>query len=172
MFCFGFFSIGVCFSQDATTGATPPYKKPLLDIKITTDKEFYSVNDSIKVTVFNNIDESIYSHACSLTPTFCINHIGSFDGLKYYAYCDYPDCVYDIDVPCEIKPGESVQFPWQPRYYDTVKKQMLDLNPGDYCLVISYQIKDTRDSSKWQWLFQNSNKFTILEESLEDVLIN
>jgi len=160
---FVFFAKDVSYSQETRTGATPPYKKPLLDIKVTTDKEFYLSTDLVKITIKNNIDKSIFMHI----NTFCINHIGSYDGEKFSAYCDYPDCVYDMDAPDEIKPGESVEFMWQLRYYNRTKKEMADLIPGDYCLVTSYQIREGDESVRWKWLLQNSNKFTIAEIPVE-----
>jgi len=78
---------------------------------VTTDKTEYEQGEIIKITIRNNLNETIYSHIGSSTPIFSINHVEKkrSDGTwkKLFAQCQYPHCIHKVAAPKEIKPGQS-----------------------------------------------------------------
>jgi hypothetical protein len=141
--------ISFTFVEGTNTGLT-----------VITDKMEYERGEAIKITLTNNLGESIFSHIHSGTPVFCIKHVekrnqaGQWERL--YAQCQPPYCVYDIDAPGEIKPGETAILDWKPLVFVNGTSEAVAPEPGLYRLLISYQ-----DCSKTRWKSVNTNEFTI-----------
>ncbi|MDI6603356.1 MAG: hypothetical protein QME57_04625 [Patescibacteria group bacterium] len=119
----------------------------------------------LRITIRNNLDESIFSHAASISPVFSIKHIerkktnGSWE--KLFAHCQYPHCMYKIDIPREIKPNQSVTFEWKPLIYINGTRKTVQVGAGVYRLEILYQIRRGSTSKSWEWKTVYSNEFTI-----------
>ena len=130
-------------------------------VTVITDKMKYERGEVVKVILTNNLGQSIFSHMRSGTPVFCIAHIerktqaGNWENL--YAQCQYPHCIYDIDVPGEIKPGENATMVWQSVEFVNGTAVSAPLRPGIYRLLISYE-----DHLKTEWKSAYTNEFTIL----------
>lgn len=140
----------------------PP--KPEKKVTITTDKTEYEQGELIKITIRNDLSESIFSH----TDVFCIEYIerktseGNWE--KLFAQCQYPHCLYKIGGPKEIKPGQSVTFEWEPLIYVNGTPDTVQMSPGIYRLKILYQIRKGPISERWEWKTIYSDEFTIKEK--------
>jgi len=129
-------------------------------VTVKTEKKNYTQNEIVQLTLNNNSQETIYSHFGSQTPIFAIKYIHKKNifGLWsiLYAQCQYPNCIYDIDVPIELKPDKFVVFNWTPLIFINGTQQTIPLVPGRYRLSILYQ-----DYEKKAWKLICTNEFTI-----------
>ncbi len=129
-------------------------------VKIITDKIEYNQSEVIIITIKNNLKDSIYSHIGSLTPLFAIQFIERKTKNKcwekLYAYCQYPHCIYDIDVPQVINPGQSESMKWDPLIFINGTSKTEQLDPGQYRVLILYL-----DSAMKNWKSEYSNLFII-----------
>ena len=151
----------VCFAQDAETQASPKYQE---GVAVNTDKQEYKQGEAIKITVNNDLSESIFSHAGSYTPVFSIKYVEmkTQQGWKQlFAQCQYPHCIYEIDALVEIKAGQSVTFEWMPLIYINGTQKHIRAEPGEYRLVVYYQIRKSSVSEDWKLLTAYSNEFVI-----------
>jgi hypothetical protein len=134
-------------------------------IIVTTDKFEYKQGEVIKITLRNELSESIFSHIGSQTPVFFIDRIerkkSGEDWDKLFAQCQYPHCVDDIDGPAEIKSSQSVSFVWDPLIYPDGANKNIQAMAGTYRLLITYQIRKNYLSKNWEWLKVYSNEFVI-----------
>lgn len=135
------------------------------EIIVTTDKNEYKHGEVIKITLKNELSESVFSHIGSQTPVFSIDRIerkkSGEDWDKLFAQCQYPHCVYDIDGPSEIKPNQYVSFEWNPLIYIDGTNNNIQTKPGTYRLLVTYQIRKDYLSKNWEWLKVYSNEFVI-----------
>lgn len=132
---------------------------------VTTDKTEYEQGEIIKITIKNNLNESIYSHIGSSTPVFSIDHIEKKkpDGTweKLFVQCRYPHCIEKVAAPKEIKPGQSEVFKWKPLIYINGTSKITQLKTGTYRIVILYQIRKGSIPKDWKWNTVCSNEFMI-----------
>jgi len=134
-------------------------------VTITTDKTEYKQGESVKITLKNDLKKSIFSHIGSGTPVFCIEYVerktpaGNWEEL--FAQCQYPHCIYDIDAPGEIKPGQSKTLEWKPLIYIDGTLKRIQAGSGIYRLISLYQIRGGPSSENWEWKTTKSNEFTI-----------
>ena len=132
---------------------------------VTTDKTEYEQGEIIKITIRNNLNESIYSHIGSSTPIYSIDHIekersnGTWE--KLFAQCRCPHCIEKIGAPKEIKPGQSKVFRWKPLIYLNGTSKAVQPEIGTYRIAILYQIRKGSTPENWKWHAVYSNKFTI-----------
>ena len=126
-------------------------------VSVSTDKPEYEQGEAVKINISNKLRESIFSHIRSMTPVFCIKHIekrttkGQWE--KLYAQCQFPNCIYEIDPPGEIKPGENETLEWKPLVFvDGTAKTALPV-PGVYRLAIAYM---EHQKKKWQSVYTNT----------------
>lgn len=127
-------------------------------VTITTEKTGYGQNESIRITITNNLKKSIYSHIGTNTPKFSIKNveIKTDEGWgRLFAYCQYPNCRYDIDPPKEIKPGHSESFEWKPIIYIDGKEEGTGAEGGEYRLSVFYRIEE---SEEWEFIYSNEFK--------------
>ena len=132
----------------------------LEEVTVTTDKKEYGQNESVRITITNNLKESIYSHIGTTTPKFSIKNVerkkdGEWE--KLFAYCQYPNCRYDMDPPKEIKTGQSESFVWNPIIHIDGGKDGVQAGQGEYRLSILY-----RPESEGDWKSAYSNEFRII----------
>jgi len=158
-------SISGCFenNKEGNESITPLSGK----VTVTTNKSEYGQNETITITLYNGLNISVYSHAASISTTFCIESIEkkrSDEWESFFAVGQWPECDYDIDVPAEIKSGESVSFDWEPLIWISGCNNFTRAEPGVYRLVISYQIREGNLSENWAWQLVYSNEFTIKEQ--------
>ena len=143
-------AVGLVFAQEVT---------------VATERTEYKEGQNIKVIMTNNLKTSIFSHAGSATPFFSIRNIEKKNAnrawKKLFAQCQYPDCVYDIDSPDEIKPGNSQSFVWEPLIYINGRSKSIPADAGTYCLDILYQVKGDPSPDKWEWKTARTNEFAI-----------
>jgi hypothetical protein len=141
------------------TFAQSPNTKPTAR----TDKIAYSQLEPIKITLTNDLGESIFSHIRSGTQVFCIKCIeksrSNEQWERLYAQCQYPNCMLETDAPGEIKSGENATYAWKPSVFVNGTSESVSLMPGTYRLLISYE-----DCRKTKWDFVNTNKFEIFKE--------
>jgi len=132
-------------------------------ITAVTDKLVYQRNEVINIIFINDLEDSVFSHIQSATPVFGIKQIEfrSSNGppKKLFAYCQYPHCTNDTDVPGEVKSGEKVTFGWKPLVFVDGTSETVLPEPGQYRLQILYQNKERR---KCESVY--TNKFTINQE--------
>lgn len=134
--------------------------EPSKDVIITTDKTEYKQGEIVKITITNNLKESIYSQIGGNTPVFGIEYIerkrlnGTWE--KLFAQCRYPHCIYKIAPAQEIKPGQSETFEWKPLIFINGTSETKQAGPGRYRLLISYL-----DYQKTEWRSVYSNEFII-----------
>jgi len=133
-------------------------------VSLTTDKIEYEKGEMVKVTLVNYLEESIYSQIASNTPSFFILYVErkkrNSTWEQLFANCQYPNCVYDIDGPAEIKPGQSASFNWKPFIFLNGTANSLPAESGTYRLIGSYHRK--RLSSEGSDLYNiRSNEFKI-----------
>ena len=135
------------------------------EVFITTDKTEYESGETLKITLINNSEKSIFSTAISLTPEFSIASIEKQETdktwEKFSVRCVWPECDIDFDGPSELKVGQKAMFDWVPTVHINNKDMFLDR--GVYRFAINYQaIKNQA------WLQVYSNEFTIKEKSALD----
>ncbi|GEM_PF-2024329 len=146
--------------QPDRSNATLPNK-----ITVSTELAKYSQTEVIKVSLFNGLKRSVFSHAGGPASLFSINKIerknqsGTWDKLT--AQCQYPNCVFDLDAPVEIKPGTTAMFGWKPLEYPEGKEEAVLLKPGVYRLLMNYQFRPGKTTENWNWITTYSNEFTI-----------
>jgi hypothetical protein len=135
------------------------------EITITTDKAEYEQGESVKLTLENKLEVSIFSHIASGTPGACIEHIErktpAGDWERLFTRCQDPYCIYDIDAPGEMKPGESKTFEWKPLIYINGTQERIEAGPGTYRFVSLYQIREAPYPENWGWKTVRSNEFVI-----------
>lgn len=128
-----------------------------------TDKQVYQRSELINIIFINDLEDSVFSHIQSSTPVFCIKHIEFITPngppKKLFAYCQYPHCTIDTDVPGEVKSGEKATFGWKPLVYVDGTSETVLPEPGQYRLQLLYQNKGR---SKWESVY--TNIFTINQE--------
>lgn len=134
-------------------------------ITASTGRAKYGQTEVIKVSIFNGLNRSVFSHAGGPASLFSINRIerknqsGAWDKLT--AHCQYPNCVFDLDAPIEIKPGVTAIFGWKPAEYPEGKEEAVLLKPGAYRLLINYQLRPGKATENWNWITTYSNEFVI-----------
>ncbi|MGD9015060.1 MAG: hypothetical protein PVI33_03445 [Candidatus Omnitrophota bacterium] len=155
------FTSSIFFAQDAIAEATPKYQEGVI---VNTDKQEYEQEETIKIIIKNELSDKIFSHAGSHTPVFSITYveIKTLQGWKQlFAQCQHPHCVYDIDAPAEIGGGQYETFDWKPLIYTNGTEKYIQAEPGEYRLMISYQIRKDSVAKDWKWLTVYSNEFII-----------
>lgn len=134
-----------------------PEVKPA-GVLITTDKTVYRQGEVIRVSIKNNLNESIFCHI----GVEGIKHIerktaeGNWEQL--FVMCKYPHCIYKIAPPKEIIPGECRIFEWKPLIYIDGTSKTVQAGPGQYRLSFFYQ-----DHMKTELRSVYSNVFMIEE---------
>ncbi len=127
------------------------------NVRVLTDKTEYLQSEPIIIALENCLVDSIYSHIGSLTPVFAIQFIeikaDEDNWLKLYAQCQYPDCIYDIDSPTALPPGETDSFKWDPLIY--VDGGPFPSQPGSGLYRISVLYLDKTDND-WKSAFSNT----------------
>lgn len=115
------------------------------EVTITTDKAEYEQGETVKITLKNNLKESIFSHIGSGTPIFCIEYVerktarGNWEKLLAQGQYPYVLSSKPRDVPKEIKPGQSAIFEWwKPSIFINETSKSIQAGPGIYRLVILY----------------------------------
>lgn len=136
-------------------------------ITVSTELTKYSQTEVIKVSFFNGLNRSVFSHAGGPASLFSINKIerknqnGTWDKLA--AQCQYPNCVFDLDAPLEIKPRVTAIFGWKPAEYPEGKEEAVLLKPGAYRLLVNYQLRPGKATENWNWITTYSNEFAIIK---------
>lgn len=133
------------------------------EIIVRTDKTEYDPGEDIRITITNNLKKTIYSHIGSNTPEFSIKHVerktnGAWEKLS--AWCQYPHCIYDIDPPMEINPGQSESFAWDQIIFINGTDESVQAGEGVYRLSILYKVEGSG------WVAVYSNEFRIKAASL------
>lgn len=124
------------------------------------DKSLYAAGEDIAVTLRNDSDESILSHAAGRPAVAAIKHIQKKTGpnawQNFFAQCQPPHCYIDVDAPTEIKPGQSASFAWKPLIYVDGTEKTAPLEPGEYRLEILFE-----DAKMTEWKSVFTNEFTV-----------
>lgn len=138
-----------------------PLIVPAKGVTVTTDKKEYNQGENIKITMKNNLKETIFSHAGSGTPVFAIDHIERRISNRNWETLSArrKGVMYDIDAPREIKLGQSATFEWKPWLYKESSDELIQAGPGRYRLLLLYE-----DYLKTEWKSVYSNEFTIKEK--------
>ena len=114
------------------------------EVTVTTDKREYRQGEAIKITITNDLGESIFSNIGSGTPIFCIEYIerkitkGNWEKLLVQGQYPYVLSDKPRDVPKEIKPGQSQTFVWLPFIFFKAATEPVQVSPGQYRFSISY----------------------------------
>jgi len=129
-------------------------------VTVNVDKLVYGSGDDIAISIKNDSKESIFSHIKSGTPVFAIKGIQRKTAVgkweEFFAQCQAPHCIYDIDAPAEIKPGESSSFKWKPLIFVNGTQETAALKSGEYRLVILFE-----NLQKTEWIEIYTNEFKI-----------
>jgi hypothetical protein len=131
---------------------------------VSTNKDSYGLAETVTIRLTNPLFRSIFSHLGSQTPVFAIEGIerknaqGGWETLS--AWCRPPFCSYDMDVPAELKPQESVSWTWDPWIYIGGTHDRIRPAAGTYRLRISYRAPATPPADHGPWMSVVSNEFT------------
>ena len=102
----------------------------------------------------------IYSHIESGTPIFAIKYVERKICInnweKLFAQCQYPNCIFDIDAPQMVNPGQTKALEWYPLLYIDGNSESIVADTGLYRIQILYL-----DSKMETWKTVNSNSFII-----------
>lgn len=128
---------------------------PKEEVVVTTDKLEYESGEIIKVTIKNNLEESIFSHVGKEAIKY-IERKTAQGWEKFFARCQYPHCTYDIGPPKEITPKDSKTFQWNPLIFINGTSEYVQAKSGHYRLLILYE-----NYKKTEWKTVYSNKFRI-----------
>lgn len=127
---------------------------------VKTNKKEYSVSEIIEVSFFNNTIDSVFSHIGSYTPVYAINYVERKDRKsnwkQFFAQCQYPTCLVDIDIPVIVKPKQTISFKWEPIIFINGSAKYRKLKKGLYRIQLLYQIPE-----KTKWKTTYSNEFII-----------
>ena len=129
-------------------------------IIVKTDKITYNKSKAIKIIFNNNLNDSVYSHIGSHTPIFAIKQVEKKvtknNWVQYFAYCQFPNCILDTDIPVIIRPKQTIIMEWLPILYSNGDKNGKIAEEGTYKILILYL---NSDKSEWQEIY--SNEFII-----------
>jgi hypothetical protein len=127
---------------------------------VKTNKNEYSISETIEVSFFNNTLDSVFSHIGSYTPLYAIRYLErkncENDWKQYFVQCQYPNCVIDIDFPVIIKPKQTISFKWEPIIFINGSIKHEKIKTGRYRIQLHYL-----NSEKIIWQTTYSNEFTI-----------
>jgi hypothetical protein len=131
---------------------------PAKEVLVGTDRQEYKQGETIKVTIENRLEMSIFCHV----GVEGIQHIerrtpdGSWE--KLFARCRPPHCFSDIGPPGEMAPGALKAFIWKPLIYVGGTSKTVPAKPGQYRLLLLYQ-----EQQREAWKSGYSNMFVIQE---------
>ncbi len=141
--------------------STAPTQGSAEQVVVMTDKNTYAKSEIAKITLTNNLKESIFISLGTPGIEYIEKKkINSEEWEQFPAMCHYPNCIYDIGPPEELKIGESKSFDWQLLFFPEEKSKSVGLEPGLYRIAFQYRI-GTKDSA---FRTAKSNEFTILKE--------
>ena len=127
---------------------------------VKTSKKEYSVTETIEVSFFNNTLDSVFSHIGSYTPVYAIRYLERKDcennWKQYFAQCQHPNCVIDIDFPVLVKPKQKISFKWEPIIFINGSINHKKIKTGLYRIQFQYL---NAEKTKWQTTY--SNEFII-----------
>ncbi len=157
------------------------------EVVVSTDKEEYEQGETVKITVRNGLNKSIWGFArCGLNPSW---NLQKFDGSEWKELnfslprqekekeiCDFVLC--ERPELTELKPGLEINYDWHitticewplsPIGMPTTEPK--NIEEGIYRVVISYGFGEDFSSSEGKTIY--SNEFTIKGKSVIDLKCN
>ncbi|MEM4702933.1 MAG: hypothetical protein QXP53_00375 [Candidatus Pacearchaeota archaeon] len=150
------------------------------NISVTTDKKEYKQGEDVKIKVKNNLNKPIFyvaeRFACESKPYeiyFYLNY-SEVDELTqwnqvipYEPICGAVEGAGEV-IYKELAAHESINFIWNQKGWDDVRRELVQADPGKYIILIRY--KESKDTNGFRRAY--SNEFFILGSGRVNVSCN
>lgn len=148
IFIFSFFLFGFTCAEEAPV---------VCGVELTVDKEVYDHGEAVNVVFKNNLSSELVLDGLGFDLQK-MEETGQWKGLPLH--CSWPDCDIDHDVP-HLAPGASKNTVWDQKIYLKLNSNYVQVEPGVYRVVWTYQVRKDADEKNWKWEQVYSKEFVV-----------